>query len=114
MGSTSARGSYLQYLEGIRGMKVCIPRYANVCGPRQDPQREAGAVAIFADAVLRGERPRVFADGTQQEALVYVGDVARGCLATAGPPCSGPINIGTGRLTSANQCGAPLFLYHPE
>ncbi|GAG48681.1 unnamed protein product, partial [marine sediment metagenome] len=91
------------YFEGAHGLKVRILRYANVYGPRQDPHGEAGVVTIFANAMLRGERPRIFGDGTQQRDFVYVGDVVRACLAAPEAPSSDPMNIGTGSLTSVNE-----------
>ena len=94
---------YLQYFEAVHGLKSRILRYANVYGPRQDPHGEAGVVAIFASAMLRGERPRIFGDGTQQRDFVYVGDVVRACLAAPQAASADPINIGTGKLTSVND-----------
>ena len=94
---------YLRYLEATQGLKARILRYANVYGPRQDPHGEAGVVAIFTDAMLRGERPRIFGDGSQQRDFVYVGDVVRACLAAPGALSSEPVNIGTGALTSVNE-----------
>jgi UDP-glucose 4-epimerase len=94
---------YLRYFEATQGLKVRILRYANVYGPRQDPHGEAGVVAIFTNAMLRGERPRIFGDGSQQRDFVYVGDVARACLAAPGAHSSEPINTGTGVLTSVSE-----------
>jgi len=94
---------YLRYLEATQGLKARILRYANVYGPRQDPHGEAGVVAIFTGAMLRGERPRIFGDGSQQRDFVYVSDVVRACLAAPGAPSSEPVNIGTGMLTSVNE-----------
>ncbi len=94
---------YLRYFEAIQGLKVRILRYANVYGPRQNPHGEAGVVAIFANTMLRGERPHVFGDGTQQRDFVYVGDVARACLAAPNAPDCEPINVCTGSLTSLNE-----------
>jgi UDP-glucose 4-epimerase len=94
---------YLRYYETTHGLKARVLRYANVYGPRQDPHGEAGVVAIFANAMLRGEQPRIFGDGTQQRDFVYVADVVRACLAAPGAPSSDPINVGTGDLTSVND-----------
>ncbi len=94
---------YLRYFEAVHSLNVRILRYANVYGPRQDPHGEAGVVAIFASAMLRGEQPRIFGDGTQQRDFVYVGDVVRASLAAPEAASSDPVNIGTGRLTSVNE-----------
>lgn len=91
---------YLQYFEQVHGLGVRVLRYANVYGPRQDPFGEAGVVAIFAHAMLRGERPRIFGSGAQARDFVYVTDVARACLKAPSAGGSAPMNIGTGRLTT--------------
>jgi UDP-glucose 4-epimerase len=48
---------------------------SNVYGPRQDPDREAGIVAIFAGAAIAGRPVTVFGDGCQTRDYAYVGDV---------------------------------------
>lgn len=77
-------------------------RYANVYGPRQDPEGEAGVVAIFVAAV-RALRPlfvharRTIGDDGCVRDYVHVADVARAnALAVEGAieePC---LNVGTG------------------
>jgi UDP-glucose 4-epimerase len=93
---------YLKYYEATHGLQVRILRYANVYGPRQNAKAEAGVIAIFLKAMLSGQRPRIFGDGTQQRDFVYVGDVVRAGLAAPNAPNSDPINIGTGEMTSVN------------
>ena len=44
-------------------------------GPRQDPNGEAGVVAIFAGRLLAGEPCTIFGDGEQTRDFVYVDDV---------------------------------------
>ena len=74
-------------------------RYGNVYGPRQDPQGEAGVVAIFLGRLQAGEAPRIFGDGRQTRDYVYAADVARATLAAAGRD-GGVFNVGTGLETS--------------
>lgn len=50
-------------------------RFSNVYGPRQDAQGEGGVVAVFCDAMARGEAPTIFGSGLQTRDFVYVGDV---------------------------------------
>ena len=38
---------YLFYYQRMSGIQVVSLRYANVYGPRQDPEGKAGVVAIF-------------------------------------------------------------------
>jgi UDP-glucose 4-epimerase len=74
-------------------------RYGNVYGPRQDPNGEAGVVAIFLGRLAAGEAPRIFGDGRQTRDYVYAADVARATLAAAGRD-GGVFNVGTGEETS--------------
>jgi UDP-glucose 4-epimerase len=85
------------------GPDYAILRYANVYGPRQDPHGEAGVVAIFANAMLRGDPPTVFGDGQQTRDFVYVGDVVRANVLALEAKLPGPVNIGTGRAISVNE-----------
>jgi UDP-glucose 4-epimerase len=91
---------YLEYYRRIHGLRYVALRYANVYGPRQDPHGEAGVVAIFAKALLRGDSGRIFGDGLQTRDYVFVGDVVKANLAALTSDYSGPVNIGTGRETS--------------
>jgi UDP-glucose 4-epimerase len=79
-----------------------VLRLANVYGPRQDPQGEAGVVAIFGSRMLAGEPVTIYGDGEQTRDFLYVGDVVGAhALALAAP---GPfaVNVGTGQATSVN------------
>jgi len=95
-----------QYIEawgalwGLRGVSL---RYANVYGPRQNPEGEAGVVAIFCHRILVGEAPVINGDGLQTRDFVHVTDVAAAnLLALERPEVTGPLNIGTGVETSVN------------
>ncbi|MEG3072225.1 MAG: NAD-dependent epimerase/dehydratase family protein [Candidatus Syntrophopropionicum ammoniitolerans] len=48
---------YLRVYKEISGVNYTVLRFANVYGARQDSAGEGGVVAIFADKILRGERP---------------------------------------------------------
>ena len=71
---------YLEYYRQVHGLRYVVLRYANVYGPRQDPEGEAGVVAIFCGKILRGQRLIIYGDGEQTRDYVYVGDVARANL----------------------------------
>lgn len=95
-------------LFGIRGVSL---RYANVYGPRQDPEGEAGVVAIFCHRLLTGQTPIINGDGEQTRDYVYVGDVAAANLrALEHPEVVGCVNIGTGIETSVNELYRSLAL----
>jgi UDP-glucose 4-epimerase len=71
---------YLEYYQQVHGIRYVILRYANVYGPRQDLEGEAGVVAIFCGRILRGQRLSIYGDGEQTRDYVYVEDVARANL----------------------------------
>jgi UDP-glucose 4-epimerase len=94
---------YLGLYARTRGLAWVSLRYANVYGPRQIPQGEAGVVAIFMQALKEDRevaiyRPESLAGGCERD-YVFVGDCARANLAalTRG---EGAYNIGTGKATS--------------
>ncbi len=82
------------------GFDHLILRYANVFGPRQNPQGEAGIVAIFGGLMKQGVRPTIFGDGTKSRDYVYVGDVAAANLAGLTKGTGLTLNIGRGVLTT--------------
>jgi UDP-glucose 4-epimerase len=93
----------------IFGMSGISLRYANVYGPRQNHQGEAGVVAIFCHRLLTGQAPVVNGDGGQTRDFVYVGDVARAnLLALERSDATGGINIATGIETSVNDIYAGI------
>jgi len=94
--------SYVRFF-GSLGMSWAILRYSNVYGPRQDPHGEAGVVAIFANAMLSGNQPTIFGDGTQTRDFVYVEDVARANLLATESEEPGLANIATGVETTVND-----------
>ncbi len=56
---------YLRYWKEANGLTYTILRYGNVFGPRQDPNGEAGVIAIFARRFLNHETIRdIFCIGT--------------------------------------------------
>ena len=93
---------YVGYFHRTCGLQTVILRYANVYGPRQDPNGEAGVVGIFARRILLGQPCIVYGDGEQTRDFVFVDDVAQAnMLAMQG--ALGTYNIGTGMETSLNE-----------
>ena len=90
---------YLRYYQREHGLTAICLRYANVYGPRQNGQGEAGVVAIFIEKFLAGAQPIINGDGLQTRDFVYVGDVVAANLQALHYPQSGTFNIGTGRET---------------
>ncbi|MGC1343372.1 MAG: NAD-dependent epimerase/dehydratase family protein [Candidatus Binataceae bacterium] len=95
---------YLFYYRAQYGIDYLALRYGNVYGPRQDPQGEAGVVAIFSGRILDGQPCTIYGDGSQTRDYVFVGDVVRANVAALSARASGiAINIGTGIETSVND-----------
>ncbi len=94
---------YLRFYQSEHGIPFTALRYGNVYGPRQDPNGEAGVIAIFIGKFLSRQGIRIDWDGEQTRDYVYVKDVARAnllALDRAGGEC---LCIGTNRRTSVNE-----------
>jgi UDP-glucose 4-epimerase len=101
---------YLAYYGRVHRNEIVALRFGNVYGPRQDPNGEAGVVAIFCGRIVRKEALTIYGDGHQTRDYTYVGDAARAVLAAATKPLpvkggidARAFNIGTGRGTSVTQ-----------
>ncbi len=94
---------YLSYFQRVSGLQAVSLRYANVYGPRQDPEGEAGVVAIFIQKMLNNEQPVINGNGRQTRDFVFVDDVVEANLAMMGQETQGTYNVGTGVETSIND-----------
>jgi UDP-glucose 4-epimerase len=93
---------YLHFYQLQHGIDYTVLRYGNVFGPRQDPNGEAGVIAIFASRFLRHEGIRIDSDGEQTRDYVYVSDVVRANLAALTLGSGAIYVIGAGQTTSVN------------
>jgi UDP-glucose 4-epimerase len=93
---------YLFYYRAVYGLNSVCLRYANVYGPRQNPEGEAGVVAIFSNRMLRGDQPVINGDGKQTRDYVFVGDVVRANVLALQFQGSDVFNVGTGIETDVN------------
>jgi UDP-glucose 4-epimerase len=93
---------YLAYYEREHGVAFTALALANVYGPRQNPDGEAGVVAIFASRMLAGQTPTIFGDGNQTRDYVFVDDVVHAFALAAGRGDGRLVNVGTGLETSVN------------
>jgi UDP-glucose 4-epimerase len=100
----------------LHGIDFTTLTLANVYGPRQTPEGEAGVVSIFTDALLSGRPTKVYGDGGQTRDYVYVLDVVDAFARAAGGAGGGRrLNVGTGLQTTdrdlhtlvAEAAGAP-------
>lgn len=94
---------YLSYFQRVSGLQAVSLRYANVYGPRQDPEGEAGVVAIFIQKLLNNEQAVINGNGRQTRDFVFVDDVVEANLAMMGQETQGTYNVGTGVETSIND-----------
>ncbi|MFH1597155.1 MAG: NAD-dependent epimerase/dehydratase family protein [Pseudomonadota bacterium] len=111
---------YLHFYHRQYGIVPIALRYANVYGPRQNGQGEAGVVAIFIEKFLAGAQPVINGDGLQTRDFVYVGDVVEANVLALDHPTAGIFNIGTGQETDIltiylmlqEDAGSPLGPVH--
>ncbi len=94
---------YLRFYRNERGLDFTALRYGNVYGPRQDPNGEAGVIAIFVGKFLAKQGVRIDWDGGQTRDYTYVKDVARANLLALGKGSGTCYCIGTGTRTSVND-----------
>jgi UDP-glucose 4-epimerase len=95
---------YLDSFSRTHGLQCTHVALANVYGPRQSPDGEAGVVAIFANSMLHGLPTKVFGDGGNTRDYVFVDDVTSALvLASADRGDRQRFNIGTGRQVSDRE-----------
>jgi UDP-glucose 4-epimerase len=106
--SKAAAESYLALYTRLHGLPTLALRMANVYGPRQDPEGEAGVVAIFAAAAAAGTPAVVFGDGLQTRDYVYVDDAVEAFLVAGRSSARGVLNVSTGRETPVREIAERL------
>jgi UDP-glucose 4-epimerase len=93
---------YLFFYNFQHGLSYVSLRYANVYGPRQNSEGEAGVVAIFCKKFLSGEKAIINGDGLQTRDFVFVDDVVQANLLAMNFESSMAFNVGTGIETDIN------------
>jgi len=72
---------YTRQFASLYALPTVSLRYFNIFGPRQDPTSQyAGVISAFLAALLDGRAPRLYGDGEQNRAFVYVADCVRANL----------------------------------
>ena len=99
---------YLHYFRTVHDLSCVALRYANVYGPRQNAAGEAGVVAIFAGALLRGDAVTINGSGEQTRDYVHVSDVVAANVAAVDGAWQGSFNVGTGMETTVNALYAAM------
>jgi UDP-glucose 4-epimerase len=65
---------YVWMYNQLYGLDYCIYCFGNVYGPR-DVIESGRLIPVFIDKMLRGEKPKIFGDGSQTRDFIYVGDL---------------------------------------
>ena len=91
------------YFQLQHGLDYTVFRYGNVYGPRQDPNGEAGVIAIFLGKFLQKQGVRIDSDGEQTRDYVNVADVVRANVIGLTQGSGETYVIGTGKKTSVNR-----------
>jgi UDP-glucose 4-epimerase len=90
---------YCQAFTEVYGLETVALRYFNVFGPRQDETSHyAAVIPKFISAMLCGEQPTIYGDGTQSRDFTYIDNVVHGnLLAANSPDANGQMmNLATG------------------
>ena len=95
------------------GITTVSLRYFNVFGPRQSASSAyAAVIAAFASALLQGNPPVIFGDGTQSRDFTPVANVVLANLLAAIAPhekVAGRVyNVGCGRSISVNELASQM------
>lgn len=70
-------------------------------GPGEERKREiASVVALFLYDILKGRKPVIFGDGTQNRDFIYIEDITDAFIKAAETDLTGVINVGSGESTS--------------
>ena len=96
---------YLNLYFNLYGLDYISPRFSNVYGERQDPDKAQGAVAAFLGNVNRGEPINIWGNGEVVRDYIYVKDVVKACLKVieSDQPGHHVFNVGSGNGTSLND-----------
>ena len=101
--SKHAVEGYLYVFRQSFGLDYTVVRFGNIYGPRQDPFGEAGVVAIFSQAMLRGKPLVINGSGEQERDFLYVLDAAEASVRALDGKSGEAFNIGFGRGASVNH-----------
>lgn len=95
---------YCEAFAATYGLETVRLRYFNVFGPRQDPNSQYSAVIPrFIAALLNGDQPTIYGDGSQSRDFTYIDNVVQANLRAATAP-------GVGGKVFNCACGESLDL----
>ncbi|UTR16204.1 SDR family NAD(P)-dependent oxidoreductase [Salipaludibacillus sp. LMS25] len=105
--SKLAAEQYVQTFGALYDMNISALRFANVYGPRQSADTEAGVITIFIEKLLSGRTPLIQGDGQQTRDFVYVDDVVKAVitpfLRSNETKVNGVFNVSSQSQTTINQ-----------
>jgi len=88
-------------IDRAQGLDAVLLRYFTVYGPRQRPDM---AFTAMLEALVRGERFRLFGDGSAARSFTYVGDAVAATIAAMERGQAGAIyNVGGGDEATMNE-----------
>jgi len=104
--SKLAGEKYLYFYDELFGIAHVILRFSNIYGPRQDPEGEAGVVAVFTNTLLKNKPCTIFGDGLQIRDFLFVKDAVGAAVLSLdflSKQESSIFNVGTGISTNINE-----------
>jgi UDP-glucose 4-epimerase len=99
VGKLALEGYLKSYFKMFRIPFISL-RYGNVYGPRQNPDGEAGVIAIFITRILKNEEVLIHGDGKQTKDYIFIDDAVEATILSFKRNFRGILNIGTGKETS--------------
>jgi UDP-glucose 4-epimerase len=97
----------LRAYSGSLGLDTASLRYFNIFGPRQNANSAyAAVIAAFAKALLSGNRPTIYGDGTQSRDFTYVANAVHANLLAARHPQAlhgEVLNVGCGSAVTVSH-----------
>ena len=94
---------YLFLASANTGLNYTVLRYANIYGPRQHPRGGSGVIAIFAEAMLKGEPPTIFGDGSSTRDYLFISDAVEANLLALSGGDREIYHVSTGKQISLNE-----------
>lgn len=88
---------YAQLYHDLYGIETVRLRLFNVYGLNQNPN---AVLARFIRCIQQKTPITVFGDGSTTRDFIYITDVVKAYILAGKTPCTGAINVGTGRETS--------------
>lgn len=88
-----------------RGLETVRLRYFNIYGVRSTSKAYSGAINVFAQRFLNGEKPIIYGDGSQSRDFISIRDIVdANLLAASSDNATGKVfNVGTGKKTTILQ-----------